>query len=50
MNEENIEPCPHDLCDGTGKVTVGKFDDIEEKDCLCEIERKTLTDESLQDN
>ena len=33
-------PCPHDICDGSGFVEEGVFDEKEEKECLCRIEKK----------
>lgn len=43
--EEDI--CEH--CDGTGKVTVGEFDNIEERNCtLCN--RKESIEEQMDDN
>ena len=40
-----LDPCPHGLCDGSGKITIGQFDDIQERDCLCEVERRRSNEE-----
>lgn len=41
------ESCEH--CDGTGKVTVGEFDNIEERNCtLCNP--KETVEEQMDDN
>lgn len=34
------EPCPYGYCDGSGRITEGQFDDLQDKDCLCRIDVK----------
>ena len=41
--------CPHGICDGSGVITVGRFDDIEEEDCLCKTEAKQTDDDDDSD-
>lgn len=45
------EKCPHDICDGSGIVTEGQFDDIRDKKCLCAIEAEQvdMDDDSDED-
>lgn len=38
----DTEKCPHGLCDGSGVITEGQFDDLHEKKCLCQIEREQV--------
>jgi hypothetical protein len=34
--------CPHDICDGSGVIRVGNFDNVEDEDCLCKIEAEQI--------
>ncbi len=36
--EDKNETCPEGLCDGSGYLTVGDFDETDEKRCLCNRE------------
>lgn len=31
------EPCPYEMCDGSGTISYIMVDDLIEKDCLCKI-------------
>lgn len=41
------ETCPEGLCDGSGYLTVGDFDEADEKRCLCNREETMV--ESMDD-
>lgn len=38
---ENMSlPCPHDICDGSGYIERGEFDESDFSKCLCRTERE----------
>ena len=41
-------PCPHNQCDGSGIITIGEFDNIEDVKCLCALENEVETEPDNQ--
>lgn len=47
MNKTIEETCIYGICDGSGIVLIGEFDDVEENSCACRAKEEEADDQEL---